>query len=77
MKITISVRKPGKVGVKSYIDTAIQLGHIGEYTYTLNDVVIHQTKLRENAEKARLEAEAKKDIKEVASQIGAPNATNK
>jgi AmiR/NasT family two-component response regulator len=44
-----------KVGVKAYIDTGIQLGHIGEYVYTLKDVVEHQQKL-----KAEAEAEAKK-----------------
>lgn len=31
-----------KIGVKSYIDTSIQLGHLGEYVYTLHDVIKSQ-----------------------------------
>jgi len=34
--------KARKVGVKSYIDTSIQLGHLGSYVYTLHDVVKQQ-----------------------------------
>jgi len=42
--------KARKVGVKSYIDTSIQLGHIGEYVFTLNDVVTHQKKMQAERE---------------------------
>lgn len=61
-----------KVGIKSYIDTGIQLGHIGEYNYTLNDVVAHQNKLRAEAEQKALDEKQKQSIKDVASQIDAP-----
>lgn len=36
--------KARSVGVKVYIDTAIQLGHIGAKVYTLQDVVDHYNK---------------------------------
>jgi hypothetical protein len=55
-----------KVGIKSYIDTSIQLGHIGEYNFTLNDVIAHQNKLRMDAEKKAQAEKAKQEIKEVA-----------
>lgn len=41
--------KARKVGVKSHIDTSIQLGHLGERVYTLEDVLQNQAK-----EKGRL-----------------------
>lgn len=41
--------KARKVGIKCYIDTSIQLGHLGERVYTLEDVLSTQTK-----EKGRL-----------------------
>ncbi len=31
--------KARKIGVKPYIDTSIQLGHLGQYAYTLHDIV--------------------------------------
>ena len=34
--------KARRVGIKAFIDSSIQLGHIGEYTYTLQDVLNHQ-----------------------------------
>ncbi len=36
--------KARKVGVDPYIDTSIQLGHIGEYDYRLADVLAYQEK---------------------------------
>jgi len=49
--------KARKAGIKSYIDTSIQLGHVGEYVFTLNDVVKHQESVR-----ADREADAKKKV---------------
>ncbi len=34
--------KARKVGIKPYIDTSIQLGHLGSYVYSLHDIVKHQ-----------------------------------
>ena len=42
--------KARSVGVKTYVDSSIQLGHIGEYVYTLQDVLTHQKAIREKAE---------------------------
>uniref|UniRef100_A0A6M3KH07 Putative methyltransferase n=1 Tax=viral metagenome TaxID=1070528 RepID=A0A6M3KH07_9ZZZZ len=55
--------KARKLGIKSYIDTSIQLGHIGEYVYTLQNVVDHQKEIgaqKEAEAKKKTEAEAKK-----------------
>lgn len=43
--------KARKVGIKSYIDSSIQLGHLGEYVYTLQDVIKSQKELREQKQK--------------------------
>jgi len=42
--------KARRLGIKSYIDTAIQLGHIGEKVYSLSDVVAYQKEKHEKKE---------------------------
>jgi len=34
--------KARAIGVKPYVDTSVQLGHLGEYTYTLHDIIRNQ-----------------------------------
>lgn len=43
--------KARSVGVKTYVDSSIQLGHLGETVFTLQDVITHQKAIREKAEK--------------------------
>jgi len=43
--------KARSVGIKTYVDSSIQLGHLGEYVFTLTDVIRHQKGIREKAEK--------------------------
>lgn len=56
--------KARKVGVDSYVDTSIQLGHLGEYTFTLQTVLDNQAKADSKEEVARLQAleESGKDV---------------
>lgn len=49
-----------QVGVDSYVDTSIQLGHIGEYDYRLQDVLNYQ-KANNAREQAKKQAENEKD----------------
>ena len=37
--------KARKIGYKVYMDTSIQLGHLGEKVYTLHDVIDHQKRV--------------------------------
>ena len=52
--------KARKVGEKCYLDTSIQLGHIGEYDYRLADVLKYQ---RENNGKGQAKDLAKREKK--------------
>lgn len=62
--------KARKVGTKPYIDTSVQLGHLGEYSYSLNDVVTLQ---KENKAKEIVENQVRlkhlvRDLAEFTSQ---------
>lgn len=39
------------MGIESYVDTAVQTGHVGEYSYTLQDFYINRDLLRRQREK--------------------------
>lgn len=60
--------KARKVGIKPYIDTSIQLGHLGERVYTMGDVIEHQTVKGEEGESeaGKLRREHLEEKKEVA-----------
>lgn len=62
--------KARKVGVKPYIDTSVQLGHIGNYTYSLHDILKHQeaNKAKEVIENQQRLKNLRQDIAEFTSQ---------
>ena len=74
--------KARAVGVKPYIDTSIQPGHLGEIIFTMEDVVKHQKEeMKRHAkepmsdiEKARRAIQSKKNA---SSKRGAPMASKK
>ena len=39
------------MGIESYVDTSVQTGHVGEYSYTLQDFYINRDLLRREREK--------------------------